>query len=254
MPSPESLEQRLSEFDTETVRAVIPPGADAVRQAVYRRERRRTAVAAFAAVVAVVTVIGLSTVVRPHPSVVLPGPPVTTSAPPSMPAQSSSPSADPPATTTSQRPPANPTAGPTSPAKTGPALRVSGPTSVTLTSDGTVYHGQLTLTVTNTGPPYSYTIVYLTAPAGVRVDFLAGDPGFGACVGAAAPETWACNGPSIPAGGTIHPVVHVAADYGPQASDLALPGFAIRYSVGNSSPESPPAGNRVTMTVVLSGT
>jgi hypothetical protein len=236
MPSRESLEQCLSEFDAETVGAVLPPGADAVRRAVHRRERRRTMVAASAAVVAVLSVIGLTTVARPRPSVVIPGPAVSTAAPPTTPARSSSST--------------SPTAGPTSAAVRGP-LRVSGPSSVTLHTDGTVYRGQFTLTVTNTGPPYTDTIVYLTTPAGIWVDFPAGDPGFGACMGATAPEIWTCTGPSIPSGGTVHPVIHLRADYGPQTSDLVLPGFAMRYTV-ESSP--PPPGDRVTMTVVLAGT
>ena len=246
MSSRESLEQCLSEFDAETVGAVIPPGADAVRRAVHRRQWRRTVVAAGAALVAVISVVGLSIVVRPRPGVVIPGPLVT--APRSTVSESSSPRPDPSASTIS------PTAGITAPTATGPPLRVTGPSSVTLQSDGTVYRGQFTLTVTNTGWPYSDTIVYLTPPAGVTVDFLAGDPGFGACVGTAAPETWACNGPSIPAGGTVHPVIHLRADYGPQRSDVALPGFAMRYSVGSTPPQTPPAGNWIEMTVVLSGT
>jgi|SRR5262245_15651729 len=256
MPTNESLNQRLDRFHAETVRAVNPPGPDAVRRTVRLRQRRRSGAAALAAFLAVASLLGVTLLAQPRIGPVEPGP--TSPAGPTStfdsPTPSNSPSPGSSATASNR--------ASSSPAKSlsnVPDLTVSGPSSLTLQSDGTIYRGQFTLTVTNLGPPYVGTLVFLTLPAGVDIDFSAGDPGFSACVGHPTLSTPACNGPAIPAGGgVIHPVVHVKANYAPQASQLVLPGFSLQYeptdSQANVLPDATPGNNTVTMTVVLPAT
>jgi hypothetical protein len=225
------------------MRAVVPPGPAAVRRTVLRRQRRRVALAGVAALVALASAIGVARWVPTRVAPVNPSPSVSASTPAAPPASS------PVSPSTSPSPTPPPSASPTGPVS-GTDLHVTGPTSVTLTSDGTVYRGQFSLTITNTGDPYQGTVVYLTYPAGVSVDYEAGDPGFSECLNARPPETWFCSGPSIPAGGRVDTTVHIVAQYAPRSTELVIQGFALRYA-GGTGADPTPADNTVVLRIVL---
>jgi hypothetical protein len=244
VPTNETLDERLARYHGETMRLAVPPGAAAVRRTVLRRQRRRVVLAGVAALVAVASAIGLSQWLPTRVAPVNPEPSVTASTPAAPPASTASPSTSPSPTPPPSAPSAS--AGPVS----GTDLHVTGPTSVTLTSDGTVYGGQFNLTITNTGDPYQGTVVYLTYPAGVSVDYEAGDPGFSNCLNARPPETWFCSGPSIPAGGRIDRTVHIVAQYAPRTTELVIEGFVLRYA-GGTGADPTPADNTVNLRIVL---
>jgi hypothetical protein len=249
VPTNETLDERLARYHRETMRAVAPPGANAVRRTVLRRQRRRVVLAGVAAVLAVASAIGLSRFLPTHVAPINPEPSVSASTPAAPPASSPPASAASPSTSPSPTPSSSASSASAGPVS-GTDLHVTGPTSVTLASDGTVYRGQFNLIITNTGDPYQGTVVYLTNPAGVDVDYAAGDPGFANCLNARPPETWFCSGPSIPAGGRVDTTVHIVAQYAPRTTELVIDGFALRYA-GGTGPDPTPADNIVTLRIVL---
>jgi hypothetical protein len=133
-------------------------------------------------------------------------------------------------------------------------LRVRAATVVTLTTDGTVYRGSVKVTITNAGSPYGQTIVFVTQVDGVRIDWMAGDPGFGTCGGGG--NDIVCNGPSVPSGGTAEKTVHFVADWAPLPSDKTITGVTLRYAAqppigGGVFIDATPADNHLEFTLVL---
>jgi hypothetical protein len=151
-------------------------------------------------------------------------------------------------------PPSKPNGPPTISPTTLIDLRVRAATVVTLTTDGTVYRGSVKVTITNAGSPYGGTAVFVTQVDGVRIDWMAGDPGFGACGGGG--NDIVCSGPSVPAGGTVEKTVHFVADWAPLPSDKTITGIALRYAAeptggGGVYSDSTPGDNRLEFTLVL---
>lgn len=278
MSGDDPIEAPLAQYFRETMQMVAPPGPDAVRATIHRRQRRRHVVVTSVVMVAVLSVLLVSALARPrtdptHPTSA--GPSATTGPSPTTTAPTTTAPNSPTPTTTTPGSAAGPgtsqtTPGPTRsnasngygtfvPAPTGVDLSISGPTSVTLTSDGTIYRGQVTITATNHGQPYNQTLVPVAFPAGVKIDFNAGNPWQG-CSGAGTPSpySWMCYAPTVPAGGSSSWVLHLTADYAPRTSELILHGLSFSIFAGNgqgvfyNEPNS--ADNTVTMDVVLPAT
>ena len=135
-------------------------------------------------------------------------------------------------------------------------LEIALPGSVTLHSDGTVYRGEFTVTVKNTGNPFTSGQVFVTAPTGIEVEFTAGDPGFNGCTYITGPEYYGCVGLVVPGlGGVVSKVVHLKGNFAPQADEVVLHGFSVRYTVmttnGGTAPDATPSDNTVALDVIL---
>lgn len=131
-----------------------------------------------------------------------------------------------------------------------PDLHASGPGSVTLVPDCGIYRGTVTITVRNTGSPFDWGNVLVHIPTGVEVDFNAGDPGFYGCGFINGPTYYGCAGPVVPAfGGVFTRVVHLVANYAPQANAMDLGVFSVQYLAKPDSVGADPTPNDNTVTI-----
>jgi hypothetical protein len=273
------LSRRFSAYRRELDDQIRAPGVSAVYRTIHRRQRTRMVAVSVAAVITIVLLIGQFALARqesrppadrpmPAPSVVEPSVDPAGSASPS-------PSASPPASSSSAQRPggttapprsSSPPAGPqvamppqrTFPVVDGSELHVVGPPGpVTLRPDGGVYRGVIYVDVYNSGrQTHTWVSVYVTEPAGVRIDSSRGNVGFGSCVGASPPETWACSGSSIPAeGGYRRYPVAVQVDLAPTPTERRVDGFALRFGAakgdGTDQTDATPADNHVAVPIVL---
>src|SRR5262245_3538712 len=242
----------LADLGRRTLSSVRPPGPQAVRHTVLRRQRNRVTATALAAVIAIGGALGAYLSTGPRRGIAPAGPTVSATSP-SQPAPSSqqATSSSAPNSSTPSSSPASATPGPM------PAdLHLSGPTELTLTPSNGKYHGTLTMTLHNTGPtPYGRTLIFTSSPDGLSFDF-PNQPLWGPCFLIQGDEPMECNGPAISArGGTMTITWAITLDYAP-GSAMTLPQpFTFRAAaVSNDAQvydDPTPDDNKISVTLKL---